>query len=138
MIGRLIEQQDVGSTHQRTGEIEPHAPTAGKLPDRFGVLVRRKTETMQQARGTRLRREPVYSLHAFVEEMEIRLICGGFALRNGGLNRPQLTISVHHVVDSGTAAVRTLLRDVGYFILRVQGEFAFVRLQLAQQHGEQR
>ena len=66
MIGRLIEQQDVGSTHERAGKIEPHAPTTGKLFNGFRVFVRRESETVQQSRRARLGCKTVDSLHAFV------------------------------------------------------------------------
>ena len=51
MIGRLIEQQDVGSTHERAGKIEPHAPTTGKLFNGFRVFVRRESETINLFTG---------------------------------------------------------------------------------------
>ena len=47
MVGWLVEQQDVGPAHERTGKIEPHAPTAGKRINRVGVIVCREPKTVQ-------------------------------------------------------------------------------------------
>ena len=46
MIRRLIEQQNVRSTHQGTGQIQPHAPAAGKLPNRLLIGVAGKAEAV--------------------------------------------------------------------------------------------
>ena len=35
VIGRFVEQQQVGTAHQRLCEVEPHPPAAGKRRDRF-------------------------------------------------------------------------------------------------------
>ena len=86
MIGRLIEQQDVRSTHQRAGEIEPHAPATGELSDGLRVFVRREAETVQQSRGPRLGGKAVDGLHAFVEQVKVGLVRGGFTLGNGSLH----------------------------------------------------
>ena len=134
MIGRLVEQQDIGSTHQCAGEIQPHAPTTGKLFNGFRIFICRKAETVQQSRRARLGGKAVDSLHTFVKEVQVGLVRGGFAFGNGGLHCSQLVVAIHYVVDSGATAVRAFLCDVGDFLLRVEGEFTIVRLQLAQEH----
>jgi len=136
MVGRLIEQQDVRSTHERAGEIEPHAPTTGKLIDGFRVFIRRESETMQQSRRARLGCKTVDSLHTFVQKVKVWFVRGSLTLGNSGLHRSQLVVAIHYVVDSCLFAVRALLRDVGDYVLRVQGELAIVRLQVAQEHGK--
>ena len=51
VVGGLIQQQEIGPAHQGLGQVEPHAPTAGKmvhgLPDAVGL----KSETVQKSCG---------------------------------------------------------------------------------------
>jgi len=93
---------------------------------------------VQQSRGARLRRIAVDSLHAFVEQVQVGLVRCRFTCGNLGLHRSQLLVAVHDVVDCGAAAVRAFLCNVGDDGFGVQREFAVIRLQLAQEHGEQR
>ena len=44
MIGRLVEQQQVGAAHQRLREIEAHPPAAGKARHRIALARRRKAQ----------------------------------------------------------------------------------------------
>ncbi len=52
MIGRFIEQQQVGAAHQRLRQVEAHTPTAGKLVGRTLLIIDRKSQAVQQARST--------------------------------------------------------------------------------------
>jgi len=54
VVGRLVEQQQIGAVHQRTGEIEAHAPAAGEAAYRALQRVAGEAQTVQQLRGTRL------------------------------------------------------------------------------------
>ncbi len=45
MVGRLIEQQQIGTAHQRFGEIEPHAPTTGEGADGLHMLWHGESQT---------------------------------------------------------------------------------------------
>ena len=138
VVGWLVEQQDVGPAHECASEIEPHPPAAGKRTHRVGVLVGREPEAVQQTRRARLGRKAVDGLHAFVQDMEVRPGRVGLTLGNGGLDLPQLVVTVHDVIDGGAVAARAFLRDVGNLTAGVQHEFAAVRLQLAEEHREQR
>jgi hypothetical protein len=70
--------------------------------------------------------------------VKVWLVRSGFALGDFSLHRSQLLVAVHDVVNSGAAAVRTFLCDVGDYGLRVQGKLAIIRFQFAKEHGEQR
>ena len=56
VVGRLVEQQQVGRAHQRLREVQPHAPAAGKARHRVVHLLVREAEPMQQLFGARARR----------------------------------------------------------------------------------
>ena len=58
--------------------------------------------------------------------------------RQCGLNLPQFAIAVHHIVNGRAAAVGAFLRHMGDFVLRIESQLAIVRLELAQNHREQR
>src|SRR5450631_1697080 len=59
VVGRLIEQQEIGLRKQNRGERDAHPPAAGKLRER--ALLRRfveaeASENARRARGCRMRR----------------------------------------------------------------------------------
>jgi hypothetical protein len=39
MVGRLVEQKDVGSDEHGSGELELHLPSSGKRSNRVGLLL---------------------------------------------------------------------------------------------------
>ena len=51
VVGRFIEQQQLGRAHQRLREVESHAPAAGEAGDRAGHLLFGKAEAGQQLFG---------------------------------------------------------------------------------------
>jgi hypothetical protein len=53
VVGRFIEQQQVGAANQRLREVKTHTPAAGEIADRTFKLFVRKTQTVQQAGGAR-------------------------------------------------------------------------------------
>ena len=46
VVGRFIEQQQVGAADQRLGEVKAHTPAAGEIADRTFELFVRKTQTV--------------------------------------------------------------------------------------------
>jgi len=59
------------------------------------------------------------------------------ARRDRSLDLPQLSVTVHDVINGGATAMWTFLGNVGDFIIRSQPQFTVVRFQLTEQHGEQ-
>ena len=51
VVGRFVEQQDVGRTHQRTSQLQAHAPTAGEAVDRLFKLGDREAKAEDQRLG---------------------------------------------------------------------------------------
>src|SRR5690606_4897318 len=49
MIGRLIQQQQVGATHQRLGDVQPYTPAARERADRPHFILGREAEAVHQA-----------------------------------------------------------------------------------------
>ena len=52
MVGGLVEQQQVGTAHQRARQVQAHAPAAGKFRHRALLIAGPKSQTMQQLSGT--------------------------------------------------------------------------------------
>ncbi len=52
MVGGFVKQQQIGATHQRTRQIQTHAPSAGKAGNRIFQCVVGKAKSVQQLRGT--------------------------------------------------------------------------------------
>ena len=118
VIGRLVEQQQIGARHQRLRQIQPHAPAAGKA--RHGVVVARggKAQSRQQRAGARA---GTVAACDFETVMQFRqpLAAGvrvGRMIRCGerdvALDRAQLDVAVEHVLDGRQRGRRRLLRHV--------------------------
>ena len=110
MIGRLVEQQQVGAAHQRLCEIEAHPPAAGEIRDRPCEVSGRETQAREQARCARRRRVAVHGLDAGMRrgdgEPVVRLL--GRAQRR--LDGPQLGVAVQHELERSLRRGRCLLR----------------------------
>ena len=53
VVGRFVEQQDVGAAEQRAGKVQPHAPAAGELGHRARLVRRLESQAVQQLRRPR-------------------------------------------------------------------------------------
>ena len=137
VVSGLIQQQDVGTAHERPGEVKPHSPAARKSVDGLLHFASRKSQPVQQPCGASLCAEPVDDLHAFVQGMRSSAMFFCLARRDRSLNLPQLGVTVHDVINRGTFAMWTFLGNVGDFIVRSQPQFTFVGFQLTEQHGKQ-
>ena len=51
VVGRFIEQQQIGAADQRLGQVKAHAPAAGEITDRAFQLLVTEPEAVQQAGG---------------------------------------------------------------------------------------
>ena len=53
VVGRFVQQQQVGRAHQRLRQIQAHAPAAGKAGDRLLHLFQREAQAGQQLLAAR-------------------------------------------------------------------------------------
>ena len=67
MVGRLVEQQQVGAAQQRLRQVEAHAPAAGEVRDRALEVAGREAEAGEQGRGARPRAVAVDGLEPGVQ-----------------------------------------------------------------------
>ena len=143
MVGRLVEQQEVGAAHQRLREIEPHPPPAGKARDRIGLARVRKPEAGQQRRRARAGRvapdrfEAVMQLGQRFAALVRVGVMGGFGDGDRLLHVAQFAVAVLHEVDRRQVDRGRFLRDVGDGPGGGQRDVAGVGQELAANQREQ-
>ena len=137
VVGRLVEQQDVGIGEQRLRQQHAQLPAGRDFAHRPGVLVRRDADAEQQFAGARLGRvaavlgEAVLELGGVQVILLARLRVGvdGVLLLHA---RPHLAVAhQHHVEHAPVLVGELILAQVGHALVRVPGDVAGARLQLA-------
>ena len=114
MIGRLVEQQQIGAAHQRLREIEAHPPAAGEAPDRILVARLDEAQAGEQRRGARPGAIAADDFETVMEIGQRFAAVVGVAIGGGErvLDGAQLAIAVEHVVERAGRDGRGFLRDV--------------------------
>ena len=137
VIGRLVEQQQVGAAHQRLREIEPHAPTAGERRYWPRFVGSGEAETVHQPAGPAARVVTAERGVAGVQFAEDRAGIFGFCSGHRCFGLAQLGIAVHYELDGSALRRIHFLRDMRDDELRRHVEVAGVRLQLPEDQREQ-
>ena len=109
VVGRLVEQQQIGAVHQRARQIEAHAPAAGEAAHRAFQRVGLEAQSAQQLRGT-------CRGAVTVDGFEV-LLCfepGGVVLflRQDLFQLAQLRIAVQHELQRRLLGIGDLLFDI--------------------------
>ena len=135
VVGRLVEQQQVGGGKQHRGEGDAHAPAAGELGERPPLRPFVEAEAGEDARGARRR-----CVGADVDEPGLDLgdaqrIVGAFGLFE---QDAAFGVGVEHEVDQRLRAARRLLLDPADAGAPGQADRAALRAQLAADEAEQR
>ena len=109
VVGRLVEQQDLGLEEQHGRERDAHAPAARQRA--AGALLRFlvEAEAGEDLRGARRRGVRVDVGEALVDRSDAMGVMGQLGL---GEQRRALGIGREHPVDDAFLAARRLLRDV--------------------------
>ena len=114
VVGRLVQQQQVRTAHQRLCEIQAHPPAAGKTRDGIAVPLFGDTQAREQRRGAGARTVAAYVVEAVVQFCERFAAMCGVAFRGGqcGLDLAQFAVAVEHEVDGRRGHRERLLRDM--------------------------
>ena len=115
MVGRLVEQQQVGATHQRLCEVQAHLPAAGEVADRARLVAGSETEATQQARGAAVGLVAADVLEVRVQVGDAFTVTGGLGIGQFALQPAQAAVAVEHVLDRRLGGDRHLLCDVRQF-----------------------
>jgi hypothetical protein len=107
MVGRLVEQQQVGIAEQGTGQRHAHAPAAGKLAARPSLRFVVEAQAVQDRGGTGRRRSRADLVQPGVDVGQAYAIVAGFGFGHEGR---ALDIGREHRVDDSHRATRWILR----------------------------
>ncbi|MBV6475659.1 MAG: hypothetical protein MOGDAGHF_01213 [Rhodocyclaceae bacterium] len=135
MVGRLVEQQQVGAAHQRLGEVEAHAPAAGEFRHRAVEILVLEAEAVQQRGGAGAGAVAVDVAVVHVQMRDGLAVVGVLGRAQVGFDLAQLGVAVEREVEGAGGERRRLLADVGDHPVR--REFQVARL-LVQFAGEER
>ncbi len=135
IVGRLVEQEEIGLGEQRGGERDPHAPAAGELGAGALLILMREAKAGEDLGGARGRR-----MRADVGEAGLDL---GDAMRIGcrlglGQERVALRIGLEHDLDQALGPVRRFLREPPDAGARRQCELAVIERDVARDGAKQR
>ena len=133
VIGRLVEQQQIGLGEQSRGQRHAHAPAAGELRHRPLEIGVGKAEPAQDFGGARRRAVGVDRVEVLVDLGKVFGL-GGFQLRIQGL---ALRVGGEDRVQQGDRRGRMLLIDRSDLCRLRQQDIALLRGELADDQLEQ-
>ena len=113
MVGRLVEQQQVGAAHQRPREVQPHAPAAGKARYRLRKLGIAKAQPVQQFRSAGARAVAADLAELLVQFGHPHAVICGYGGSQVALDFAQPGVAVEREVERIDRECRRLLCDVG-------------------------
>ena len=137
VVGRLVEQQQVGRAHQCLGQVQAHPPATGEVAHpAFHLLVAETQPGQQLARpGVGTVALGIVQLH--VQAGDGRTIVGRLGNAQCLLDRPQRHVTIEHIVDGQTLEGVDLLAHVRNAPVGRQLAVTSVGSQLTSQKGEQ-
>ncbi len=141
VVGRFVEEQQVGLGEQRGGQGHAHPPAARELAHRGVVLLGGEAEAGQDSGGTGRSRVRVDGEQALVDLGDSDAVggcLGRFADFQFVQQRLALDVGVQHPVDQAGVAVGDILRHPAHANPRPERDAAARRLRFAPDQAEQR
>jgi hypothetical protein len=133
VVGRLVEQQQVGAAQQCTAEIEAHAPAPREGGDRALEVAGREPQSREHGCRPCARDITVDALEPcvkFRKRMPVMRVVGA---GNGRLDRAQFRVAVQHEFDRRLLESRGFLADRGDAPVRRHLAVAGLGVQFAEQ-----
>jgi len=137
VVGGFVEQQQIGRAHQRTRQLQTHAPAAGKAVDRLIQLAHLEAQAEDQRLRARLRVVGAGVVQRHVGVRHALAIVAFLGSGDLGLRRRQQSVAVDDEVGRGLARLRHVLRHLRHAPLRRHGKVALVFVQGAVDEREQ-
>ncbi|MDT4830455.1 hypothetical protein FQZ97_639200 [compost metagenome] len=137
VVGGLVEQQQLGRTHQCLGQVQAHPPSAGEVANAAVHLLRAEAEASQQLACAGVGRVAIGAVQFDVQAGDGGAVVARFGGGQVALYPAQVQIAVEHVVHGQALQVVHFLAHVGDAPVRGQQAVAGVRPQFATQQGEQ-
>ena len=138
VVGRFVEQQQIGRTHQRASQLQTHAPAAGEAIDRIVQLGGLEAETENQRLSPRLRVMCAGVVQRHVGMRHAFAVVAGFGRVHLALRGKQGSIAFNHEIGRRLRGFRHLLRHLRHTPLRRHAEVAGIFMQVAVDQGKQR
>jgi hypothetical protein len=104
VVGRFVEQQEIGRTHQRACQLQAHPPAAGEAVDRIVQFGGLETEAEDQRLGARLRIVRAGVVQGHVGVGQAFAVAVGFGQAHFRLGGEQRAVAFDHEVGGALAA----------------------------------
>ena len=115
VVGRLVQQEQVGGAHQRASEVEAHAVAAGEFLHGAIARIRWEPEARKQGSGARARRVAVGMGEPLVGQCKrvaiVFVMVGRFGFADGGLGSAQPGVRIEQVFEDRLVEGRRDLLD---------------------------
>ncbi|MNM42933.1 hypothetical protein D3C81_537830 [compost metagenome] len=137
VVGRLVEQQQVGRAHQGLGQVQTHPPATGEVTYTAVHLLVGEAQTGQQFACPGIGGVAVSAVEFDMQTRQRSAVMGSFRSSKVRLNLAQADITIKHIIDSQPVERVDLLAHVRDTPVGRQQTVARVRRQLTAQQGEQ-
>ena len=138
MVGRLVEEHQVGRAHQRARELQAHAPAAREARHRRVELGDLEAEAEQHRLSARPRVEAAGELDRLVRVRHRVAVVAGLGARQLGLRLGEGAVAGENEVGRALVGLRHLLRHFADSPARRHGHVAGVGVQAVGEEREQR
>ncbi len=113
VVGRFVEQQQVGAAGAGPGQVEAHPPAAGEVGHRALEVGVGEAQAVQHLGDAGLGRVTADFAVAGVQVADGLAVAPGFRLDQFALDAAQFNVAVEHEVDGGIGQGRGFLGDAG-------------------------
>ena len=113
VVGRLVEQQQVGAAGQGAGEVEAHPPAAGEIGHRAREIGVGEAEAVQHFGDAGLGRIAADFAVAGVQVADRLAVALGFGFDQFAFDAAQFDVAVEHEIEGGIGQGRRFLGDAG-------------------------
>lgn len=113
MVGGLVEQQQIGWTHQGLCQVQAHPPTAGEVADASVHLLGGEAQTSQQLARAGIGGVTVGAVELTVQTRYGSAIVGCLGDSQVSLDLAQAYVAVEHIVHRQAIEGVDLLAHVG-------------------------
>ncbi len=137
VIGRLVEQQQVGRAHERARQLQSHAPAAGETVDRLAKLRSTEAKAQDQRLGTCGGIMCTGVVQGHVGVRHAHAIVAGLSGGYFGLRGQQYGVTLDYEVGRTLLGLRHLLRDLAHLPCSGNRELAAVFVQRAVEKAEE-
>jgi len=138
VVGRFVEEQDVGRAHQGARQLQAHAPAAGKAVDRVVQLGNLEAETEDQRLGARFGVMLAGIVERHVGFGHAHTVVAGFGVMHFVAGGEQFGIAVDDEVGRALLGFRHVLGNLAHLPLPGNRIIPAILMQRAVEQREQR